>query len=83
MNHQAFPYTLAFLRVRKKLEELLASLLGEDRHQMGRLSGRFSLNLEAEGCIPQPRGGAKTSAFYVTGSLLAKIASWNYFTFSW
>ena len=83
MNDQAFPYTLAFLRVRKELEELLASLLGEERHQTGRLSGRFSLNLEPVSQPPPPKGCKGLSAFYVTGSLLAKIASWNYFTFSW
>lgn len=41
-----FPYTLVFLRVRKELGELLASLLGEDGHQAGRSSGRFSLTPE-------------------------------------
>ena len=56
MNDQAFPYTLAFLRVRKELEELLASLLGEERHQTGRLSGRFSLNLEPVSQPPPPKG---------------------------
>ena len=56
MNDQAFPYTLAFLKARKELEELLASLLGEDRCQTGRLSGRFSLNLEPVSPTPTPEG---------------------------
>lgn len=40
MNRKAFPYTLAFLRVKKELGELLASLLNEDSTKQGDLLER-------------------------------------------
>lgn len=79
MNQKVFPYTLDFLRVRKELGELLASLLGEDSTRQGDLLGGLVSPLNQSST---PRG-AKASAFHVTGSLLAKIVLWKSFTFSW